>query len=65
VKGAVLETECDDALALAVLHQQVEGEVLNEVVAVVPVKTSGKSSGSTTPKIASPMLKTFTLLKLR
>ena len=34
--AAVLEAECDDAAALAVLHQQVQREVLHEVVAVIP-----------------------------
>ena len=38
VDGAVLQAEGDDAAALAVLHQQVQGEVLDEVVAVVPEK---------------------------
>ncbi len=33
--GAVLEAEGDDAAALALLHEQVEGKVLDEVVAVV------------------------------
>ena len=34
--AAVFEAECDDAAALAVLHQQVQREVLHEVVAVIP-----------------------------
>ena len=38
VKRSIFEAEGDDTLALAVLHQQVEGEVLDEVVAVVPGK---------------------------
>ena len=38
MKRSVFEAERDDTLALAVLHQQVEGEVLDEVVAVVPVR---------------------------
>jgi hypothetical protein len=33
---AVLEAEGHDATALAVLHDQIEGEVLNEEGAVVP-----------------------------
>jgi hypothetical protein len=36
VNGSVLEAHGDDAAALAVLHQQVEREVLDEVVAIVP-----------------------------
>ena len=36
--AAVLEAECDDAAALAVLHQQVQREVLHKVVAVIPVR---------------------------
>ena len=38
VDAAVLEAEGDDAAALAVLHQQVQREVLHEVVAVVSGK---------------------------
>ena len=39
--AAVLEAECDDAAALAVLHQQVQREVLHKVVAVIPVRILG------------------------
>ena len=38
VNAAVLEAEGDDAAALAVLHEQIEGEVLHKVVAVVSGK---------------------------
>ena len=36
VNGAILQAEGDDAPALPILHDQVQGKVLDEVVAVVP-----------------------------
>jgi hypothetical protein len=36
MKRAVLEAEGDHAATLAILHQQVESEVLDKVVAVIP-----------------------------
>ena len=44
MERSVFEAERDDTLALAVLHQQVEGEVLDEVVAVVPVRNETLST---------------------
>ena len=38
VDSTVLEAEGDHAAALSVLHQQVQGEVLDKVVAVVSEK---------------------------
>ena len=35
MNGSVLEAECHHAAALPVLHEQVEGEVLDEVITVV------------------------------
>ena len=40
VDCSVLQAECDHAAALAVLHKQVQGKVLNEVVAVIPKNIS-------------------------
>lgn len=50
VEGAVLQAERDDPSALAALHQEVEGEVLDEVLAVVPGR-SGVESQPTLVKI--------------
>merc|ERR1719187_90810 len=36
VDRAVLETQGDHTAALALLHQQVQGEILHEIIAVVP-----------------------------
>ncbi len=38
VNCSVLEAESDDTLALAVLHNEVQSEVLNKVVAVIPTQ---------------------------
>lgn len=39
---SVLEVECDHTAALAILHDEVHGEVFDEVVAVVAQRLSVK-----------------------
>ena len=46
VNGPVFEAHRDDASALAVLHKQVKGKVLDEVIAVVPKRNYRPSTVS-------------------
>ena len=44
MNGAILQAEGDDAPALPILHDQVQGKVLDEVVAVVPARNETLST---------------------